>query len=55
LSASTSPWRPSASPASSWWAVIAGITAGILFTWYRSRRAITIIEARGGQHDLFKV
>jgi uncharacterized membrane-anchored protein len=36
-------------------AVIAGITAGILFTWYRSRRAITIIEARGGQHDLFKV
>ena len=36
-------------------AIIAGITAGILFTWYRSRRAITIIEARGGQHDLFKV
>ena len=35
-------------------AIIAGITAGILFTWYRSRRAITIIEARGGQHDLFK-
>ena len=35
-------------------AVVAGITAGILYTWYRSRRAITIIEARGGQHDLFK-
>lgn len=35
-------------------ALIAGIAAGILYTWYRSRRAITIIEARGGQHDLFK-
>jgi len=35
-------------------AVVAGITAGILYIWYRSRRAITIIEARGGQHDLFK-
>ncbi len=36
-------------------AVVAGLLAGVLFTWYRSRRAITIIEARGGQHDLFKV
>jgi len=35
-------------------AVIAGLLAGVLFIWYRSRRAITIIEARGGQHDLFK-
>ncbi|MGE0461933.1 MAG: hypothetical protein AB7Q16_11240 [Vicinamibacterales bacterium] len=35
-------------------AVVAGITAGILYIWYRSRRAITVIEARGGQHDLFK-
>jgi uncharacterized membrane-anchored protein len=35
-------------------AVVAGLVAGVLFTWYRSRRAITIIEARGGQHDLFK-
>ena len=35
-------------------AVVAGLLAGVLFTWYRSRRAITIIEARGGQHDLFK-
>ncbi len=35
-------------------AVVAGLAAGALFIWYRSRRAITIIEARGGQHDLFK-
>lgn len=35
-------------------AIVAGIAAGILYTWYRSRRAITVIEARGGQHDLFK-
>jgi uncharacterized membrane-anchored protein len=35
-------------------AAVAGILAGVLFIWYRSRRAITIIEARGGQHDLFK-
>lgn len=35
-------------------AVVAGLLAGALFIWYRSRRAITIIEARGGQHDLFK-
>jgi uncharacterized membrane-anchored protein len=36
-------------------AVVAGLLAGVLFIWYRSRRAITIIEARGGQHDFFKV
>jgi uncharacterized membrane-anchored protein len=36
-------------------AAVAGLLAGALFIWYRSRRAITIIEARGGQHDLFKV
>jgi hypothetical protein len=35
-------------------AIVAGITAGALFIWYRSRRAITVIESRGGQHDLFK-
>jgi uncharacterized membrane-anchored protein len=35
-------------------AVVAGLLAGVLFIWYRSRRPITIIEARGGQHDLFK-
>ncbi len=36
-------------------ALVAGILAGVLFIWYRSRHAITIIEARGGQHDFFKV
>ena len=35
-------------------AAVAGLLAGVLFIWYRSRRAITIIEARGGQHDFFK-
>lgn len=35
-------------------AAVAGLLAGALFIWYRSRHAITIIEARGGQHDLFK-
>ena len=36
-------------------AVVAGLLAGALFIWYRSRRAITVIEARGGQHDFFKI
>ena len=35
-------------------AVVAGLLAGPLFIWYRSRRAITIIEARGNQHNLFR-
>ena len=35
-------------------AVVAGLAAGVAYTWYRSRRAITIIEARGHQHNLFR-
>lgn len=35
-------------------AIIAGLSAGALFIWYRSRRAITIIEERGHQHNLFR-
>ena len=35
-------------------ALVAGLIAGALFIWYRSRRAITIIEARGHQHNLFQ-
>lgn len=35
-------------------ALIAGLTAGIAYTWYRSRRAITIIEERGHQHNLLR-
>lgn len=36
-------------------ALVAGLLAGVLFIWYRSRRAITIIEARGHQHNYFRV
>ncbi len=36
-------------------ALVAGLLAGVLYIWYRSRRAITIIEARGHQHNLFRV
>lgn len=35
-------------------AIIAGLAAGALFIWYRSKRAITIIEERGHQHNLFR-
>jgi hypothetical protein len=35
-------------------AIIAGLSAGALFIWYRSKHAITIIEARGNQHNLFR-
>ena len=35
-------------------AVVAGLLAGPLYIWYRSRRAITTIEARGNQHNLFR-
>ena len=35
-------------------ALIAGLIAGAGYIWYRSRRAITIIVARGHQHNLFR-
>jgi uncharacterized membrane-anchored protein len=35
-------------------ALLAGLSAGVLYIWYRSRRAITTIEARGQQHNLFR-
>ena len=35
-------------------AIIAGLAAGALFIWYRSKRAITLIEERGHQHNLFR-
>ena len=35
-------------------ALIAGVLAGGLFIWYRKKRAITIIEERGHQHNLFR-
>jgi hypothetical protein len=34
-------------------ALVAGLVAGAGYIWYRSRRAITIIEARGS-HNLFR-
>jgi hypothetical protein len=36
-------------------ALIAGLLAGGLFIWYRSKRAVTRIEERGHQHNLFRV
>lgn len=35
-------------------AVVAGILAGALYIWYRSRRPVSTIEARGGQHNLLR-
>ncbi|MGE0866583.1 MAG: hypothetical protein AB7P34_22000 [Vicinamibacterales bacterium] len=36
-------------------ALVAGLLAGGLYIWYRSRRPVSIIEARGHQHNLFRV
>ena len=36
-------------------AVVAGLAAGALFIWYRRRRPATTIEARGGEHNYFRV
>jgi hypothetical protein len=35
-------------------AVVAGLLAGVLFIWYRRRHPVSTIEARGGQHNLFR-
>ena len=35
-------------------ALIAGLLAGAGYIWYRSKRAVTIIEERGGNHNLFR-
>jgi hypothetical protein len=35
-------------------ALAAGLIAGALIVWYRMRRPITLIEARGGEHNLFR-
>ncbi len=34
--------------------VVAGLIAGPAFIWLRQRHAVSTIEARGHQHDLFK-
>ncbi len=36
-------------------AAVAGLLAGALYIWYRSRRAVSTIEARGHQHNFFRV
>lgn len=35
-------------------ALAAGLLAGGVFIWYRARHPITLIEARGGEHNLFR-
>jgi hypothetical protein len=35
-------------------AAVAGLVAGALFIWYRRRRAVTTIEARGHEHNFFR-
>lgn len=36
-------------------AAVAGLLAGALFIWYRRRRPASTIEARGHQHNFFRV
>lgn len=36
-------------------AVVAGLIAGATFIWYRSRRPASTIEARGHEHNFFRV
>lgn len=36
-------------------ALLAGISAGAAYIWFRSKRAVTTIEERGQQHNLFRV
>jgi hypothetical protein len=35
-------------------AVVAGLVAGALFIWYRTRRPATTIEARNHEHNFFR-
>jgi hypothetical protein len=35
-------------------ALVAGLAAGVLIIWYRGRRPVSTIEARGGEHNLFR-
>jgi hypothetical protein len=35
-------------------ALVAGLIAGAVFIWYRGRRPISTIEARGHEHNLFR-
>ena len=35
-------------------ALLAGLTAGVAYIWYRSRRAVSTIEERGHTSNLFR-
>lgn len=35
-------------------ALVAGLLAGVAYVWFRSKRAITVIEARGGNHNFLR-
>jgi hypothetical protein len=35
-------------------ALAAGLVAGAAYIWYRSKRAVSTIEARGHTHNLFR-
>lgn len=35
-------------------ALVAGVLAGAAYVWFRTRRAVTIIEARGGNHNFLR-
>jgi hypothetical protein len=35
-------------------ALVAGLLAGVGYIWFRSKRAVTTIEERGQQHNLFR-
>jgi hypothetical protein len=35
-------------------AAVAGLLAGAFYIWYRSRRPVSTIEARGHQHNFFR-
>lgn len=35
-------------------AVVAGLLAGIGYTWYRAKHAVTTIEARGDNHNFLR-
>lgn len=35
-------------------ALVAGVLAGIVYVWFRSRRAVTTIEARGDNHNFLR-
>jgi hypothetical protein len=35
-------------------ALVAGLVAGVAYTWYRSKRAISTMESRGNTANLFR-